>query len=113
MKHIFENIAVTLVVIFSIAIIVLIVQYNLIKEEDNAYLENFTSIDKNSMEEQKKSNYLDTLENYRDKDIRSNTQKVSNINQVKVKTGVLDDKNAYLPKEINDVGSKIDALLNQ
>ena len=113
MRNIFENIAVLLVIIFSLAIIVLIVQYNLINEKDNVYLENLDGIEKNTMIEQKKTNYLDTLEKYRDVDVKVDPRQTSRENQIKVKVEDDTHQNNNLPKHVNDVGMKIDALLNQ
>ena len=113
MKNIFENIAVLLIIIFSLAIIALIVQYNLINEKDNVYLEDLDGIEKNTMIEQKKTNYLDTLEKYRDVDVKVDPRQNSRENQIKVKVEDTIHQNSTLPKHVNDVGMKINALLNQ
>ena len=113
MRNIYENIAVLLVIIFSLAIVFLIVQYNLIEEKNTIYLEDLDSIEKNTMLEQKKNNYLDTLEKYRDVDVKVDPRQTSHENQVKVKVEYPVHQNNDLPKHANDVGMKIDALLNQ
>ncbi len=92
MKNLLETIAVFLVGILSIAIVFLIVQYNMIEDED--IIEDvvlYTPVKKVSKTEQAKS-YLSTLEGYGDdQDVEVDVTKESYANKVVVKSELNED----------------------
>jgi len=120
MKNIVENVALMLVVVFSIAIVVLIVQYNLLEDENIEYLDQGTSVVKKLSKEQETTEYLKELESYKEVNSKVNPRQESHLNQVKVKPEITKDKlNALIeskekPKStrIDEIGNALDKLLN-
>ena len=91
MRNLFENIAVTLVILLSLIIVALIVKYNTIEEET----EDKTSYQIPSVKEVTKkettSKYLQEMEKYNDKDINIDPTLEDNVNRVKVKSENAED----------------------
>jgi hypothetical protein len=80
-KNLFENIALFLVFVLSILIIFLVVQYNLVDESDDVEVVTYAKPSKD-----KKANYLENLENYRDVDVEVDASKEIIENRVIVKS---------------------------
>jgi hypothetical protein len=114
MKNILENIAVTLVVIFSLTIIGLIVQYNLIEEESEEHFNDVESSMPKVTKQQKNTNYLQKLEGYSEVDVKVNPRKENKLNRVKVKSEMSQDKLKEIVKQKdgNSISSALDRLLN-
>lgn len=92
MKNMFENFAVTLVVILSIAIVYLIVQYNMIDDSDTideiAY--QIPEVKEVSKKE-KATAYLQNLEGYTDVDVQVDPTQEGTANRVEVRSEIADD----------------------
>ena len=120
MKNIVENMAIMLVVIFSIAIVALIVQYNLIKDKSIEHLDVGILGVKEVSKEQKSTNYLKEMESYKEVDVKVNPRQENHLNQIKVKSEITKDRlNSLIeskekPKSNrpDDIGNALDKLLN-
>ena len=64
MKNIFDTIAAILVVLIVLAIIGLIVEYNLIDEKSKTDYSALVPVEKHESEQEKTSSYMDALEKY-------------------------------------------------
>jgi hypothetical protein len=89
MKNIFENIAITLVILLALLIAALIVQYNLIEEDA---FEDSIITTKEVSKSEKTTSYLDSLEGYgEDKDVKVDPTQENSANRVTVKAEDSDD----------------------
>lgn len=87
MRNLFESIAVGVVLLLSIAIVVLIVQYNMIEEDSLDNMSAGLSVKKQaSSKSQASNNYLDKLEGYSDVDVEVDPTKEDKANRVVVKS---------------------------
>lgn len=92
MRNLFESIAVGLVVLLTIGIVVLIVQYNMIKEDTLDNISAGLSVNKQaSSKSQASNNYLDTLEGYSDVDVKVDPTKEDKANRIVVKSESTDN----------------------
>jgi len=86
MRNLFESIAVGVVLLLSIMIVVLIVQYNMIEEDTLDDVTLGLSVKKNaSSKSQASNNYLDKLEGYSDVDVKVDPTKEDKANRIEVK----------------------------
>jgi hypothetical protein len=93
MKHFIENLALILVGLLALAIVVLIVQYNLIQEDETVASLGF-EVPKVDQQTQRK-NYLDALEGYGDDtDVEVDATQEGEINSVSIRS--------EMPKDILD-----------
>ena len=98
MKSLLENFAVLLVGLLSLALVYLIVQYNLIK--DTTLDEIIEVIPKPEIIKKKQTqDYLNTLEGYEDQDVNVDAQKEHMLNRVKVE---VEDSEDELNNVVND-----------
>lgn len=92
MKNMFENFAVMLVLLLSIVVVYLIVQYNMIDDSDTideiAY--QIPEAKKVSKKE-KASSYLQNLEGYTDVDVKVDPTQDTSVNRVEVRSELADD----------------------
>jgi len=87
MRNLFESIAIGLVVLLTMGIIILIVQYNMIKEDTLDNISTGLSVNKQaSSKSQASNNYLDKLEGYSDVDVKVDPTKEDKANRVVVKS---------------------------
>jgi competence protein ComGC len=91
MKNIVENIVVMLVVIFSVAIVVLIVWYNLIEDKSMAHFNTSTTAVEQVSQKQKNTSYIKNIETYKEVDVKVNPRKENHFNRVKVKSEIKKD----------------------
>lgn len=96
MRNLIESIAVGAVILLSVIIVALIVQYNMIEEESLDDIGIRLSVKKDtSFKDQAKNNYLDTLEGYSDVDVEVDPTQEDKANRVVVnsesKDNLLDD----------------------
>ena len=114
MRNFIDNIAIALVVLFSVALVVLIVQYNLIKEESLELLTINPPIDVQSKKAQQKTDYLKKMEAYKEVNVKVNPKEEKAFNNIKVKSEITQDKlNAIIePNRADTVGDALDKLLN-
>jgi len=92
MKNMFENFAVTLVLILSIAIVYLIVQYNMIDDSDTVDEIAYQIPEvKEVSKEEKATAYLQNLEGYADVDVQVDPTQEGTVNRVVVKSEIVDD----------------------
>lgn len=92
MKNLLDNMAVGLVILLSLGVVGLIVQYNIISDDGDTTTydkEVLQSLQSENIQAEKKSSYLDSLEGYEDVDVKvdSRTEESDvNIAVVKVET---------------------------
>jgi len=92
MRNLFESIAVGMVLLLSIVIVILIVQYNMIQEDTLDNISAGLSVNKQaSPKSQASNNYLDTLEGYSDVDVKVDPTKEDKANRVVVKAESTDN----------------------
>lgn len=107
MKSLLENFAVLLVGLLSLALVYLIVQYNLIK--DTTLDEIIEAVPQPKVSKKKKTqNYLNTLEGYEDQDVKVDAEKENIVNRVKIESESSEDE---LHSIIND-SSKLSYMEN-
>jgi len=129
MRKILENLAILSVVLLSVAIIYLIIRYNMIEEETSTeIIVKDEPITKEVTKKEKVSNYLQNLEGYKDIDVKvdaraedDNTNKVkiiseSNVNELKIKKVVENTSDTQIIPEdgknkVDKVGKALDNLL--
>lgn len=87
MRNLFESIAVGLVVLLTMGIIVLIVKYNMIKEDTLDNISACLTVNKQvSSKSEASNNYLDKLEGYSDVDVEVDPTKEDTSNRGVVKS---------------------------
>jgi len=92
MRNLFESIAVGLVLILSLGIVVLIVQYNMIEEDTMDDIKASTSVKNDELIKSKASNnYLDKLEGYTDVDVEVDPTQEDKANRVEVQAETTDN----------------------
>ena len=108
MRNIFENIVILLVIVFSIMIVVLIVQYNHIDEQDDRDF----NISQRVNQGFSTNAYLEKMERYRDVDTQVNPYKENHTNRVKVQAeNVVDELGNILKNTQEDtIGNALDNL---
>lgn len=129
MRKILENLSILLVVLLSVAIIYLIIRYNMIEEETSTeVITKDEPVVKEVTKKEKVSNYLQNLEGYKDIDVKvdarvedDNTNKVkiiseSNVNELKIKKVVENTSDTQVIPEdgrnkVDKVGKALDNLL--
>lgn len=111
MKNVLENIAIALVAIFSLAIVVLIIQYNLISGEEDEVVTKTSNIEVSK--EAKNIDYVKNLEQYSDVDVNVDPKTETSKNKIKVKSEFTEDKLDNVLKETrsNSVVEGINDLL--
>jgi hypothetical protein len=93
MKNILESFAIMLVGLFSLLIVFLIVQYNMIEEEGVEEIVFATPATTKESKKAKTSNYLDSLEGYGgDVDVKVDARKESTANTVAVASELASDE---------------------
>ena len=109
MKNILENIVVFLVILFSIAIVVLIVLYNIPEEKDEIH---FNMTAKTQETENSTHSYLEKMEKYRDVDIKVNPRMESNKNRVNVQSEMVVDElgNTLQRTQKDTIGAALENL---
>ena len=90
MKNLMENFAVGLVILLSLGVLGLVIQYNLISTDEDTQTnyapEVIQSLQSQNETTEKKTSYLDTLEGYEDVDVKVDpTEEESNANIAVVK----------------------------
>jgi len=92
MKNKLESFAIFLVVVLSLVVVYLIVQYNMIEEDDMNDIVQVTDVNKKETIKTKTSNYLNSLEGYGDDvDVKVDARKEDHTNEVKVKSELSKD----------------------
>jgi len=92
MKNKLESFAILLVGILSLAVVYLIVQYNMIKEDSMEDISKIIAANKKASTKIKTSNYLNSLEGYGDDiDVKVDAKKEDHTNEVKVKSELKND----------------------
>ena len=114
MKNIIDNIAIFLVILFSVALVVLIVQYNLLEEKSIEQLIINPPIDIESKKVEQKMDYLKKMEAYKEVNVQVNPKDEKAFNNIKVKSEMTQDKlNVIIePNRSDTVGDALDKLLN-
>jgi len=100
MKSLFENFAVFLVGILSLALVYLIVQYNLIKDTTLNEIVPFVSPSATIVKKKKAEDYLNVLEGYEDKNIEVDAEEEHIINSVQVEIEEGDDELSSIVDDI-------------
>ncbi|CAA6820066.1 MAG: Unknown protein [uncultured Sulfurovum sp.] len=120
MKKIFEKVAIGAVIFLMIAIVVLIIQYNMIGSDSSENLTNHTIESKKVMSKEETTNsYLNSIEGYEEVDVKEDNQKKETpSNQVSVKPELSKSKiDQVIDNQVNeknrDINLAIDAALNE
>ena len=112
MKNMLENVAIITVVVLFLFIIALIVQYNMVDDsdfvDDVAY--EIPEVKKET-KKAKTTNYLQNLESYTDVDVEVDPTKVNTVNQVQVKSELVQDDIGSAIENTNSSGY-VDSLKN-
>lgn len=92
MKNMLESFAILLVGLLSLAVVYLIIQYNMIEEETIDDISKVIVANKKATTKAKTSNYLNSLEGYGDDvDVKVDAKKEDHTNEVKVKSELNND----------------------
>jgi len=87
MKKLFENIALFLVLVLSVLMVFLVVQYNLVDDGDHMETISYKKSTKNiETIKDKRTNYLQNLEGYTDVDVEVDARQESMTNTVVIKS---------------------------
>ncbi|TET88897.1 MAG: hypothetical protein E3J96_02215 [Sulfurovum sp.] len=112
MKNMLENVAITTVVVLFLFIIVLIVQYNMVDDEnvlDEIAYE--LPAAKKESKKAKTTNYLENLESYTDVDVKVDPTKANTANRVQVASELVKDDIGSAVGD-TDKSSYVDSLEN-
>lgn len=91
MKNLFENFAILLVGLLSVAIVFWIVQYNMIEDSDMIEDIEYEVVKKDVSSKEKTTTYLQNLEGYEDVDVQVDATKETRTNTVVVKSELNND----------------------
>lgn len=91
MKNLFENFAILLVGLLSLATVFLIVQYNMIEDSDMIEDIEYAVVKKEVSSKEKTTTYLQNLEGYEDVDVQVDATKETQTNTVVVKSELNND----------------------
>lgn len=91
MKNLFENLAILLVGLLSVAIVFWIVQYNMIEDSDMIEDIEYEVVKKEVSSQEQTTTYLQNLEGYEDVDVQVDATKETRTNTVVVKSELNND----------------------
>ena len=109
MKNKLEGVAVLLVLLLSLLIIGLIVQYNMIEEDQKRVdISKFVS-QQPAKSKESVNDYLDKMEHYEDKDVKTDPANANEANEVNVETTKIELKNDDI---VNDISAAVDVAMD-